>query len=70
MVGTSTSTGNECDTDDGSVGVVIHTASSLNFGLAAPLINALSKQKEITGDETYFIHVRAVHFCYDQMLMM
>ncbi|CAI7586243.1 unnamed protein product [Penicillium palitans] len=39
-----------------NIGIVIHTASSINPTLALHLINALSKQGEVSGEKTYFIH--------------
>lgn len=45
--------------DNFLVRIIIHTASSLNESLALHLITALGKQREVTGEETYFIHVSA-----------
>lgn len=39
------------------VSIVIHTASSIKSSLALHLITALSKQGELRGEKTYFIHV-------------
>lgn len=42
------------------VGIVIHTASSLNTDIALHLVTALAKQKEVSKQETYMIHVSEV----------
>ncbi|CAI7655918.1 unnamed protein product [Penicillium glandicola] len=39
-----------------NINIVIHTASSINPSPALHLITALSKQGEVTGEKTYFIH--------------
>ncbi|KAH6843095.1 hypothetical protein B0I37DRAFT_211899 [Chaetomium sp. MPI-CAGE-AT-0009] len=39
-----------------NVGIVIHTASSLNADMALHLVTALAKQKEVSKQETYMIH--------------
>ncbi|KAJ5195726.1 hypothetical protein N7449_006205 [Penicillium cf. viridicatum] len=39
-----------------NISIVIHTASSINPTLALHLITALSKQGEVSGEKTYFIH--------------
>ncbi|EAQ82880.1 hypothetical protein CHGG_11056 [Chaetomium globosum CBS 148.51] len=39
-----------------NVGIVIHTASSLNTDIALHLVTALAKQKEVSKQETYMIH--------------
>lgn len=39
-----------------TVDVVIHTASSGDFSLASPLLEALGKQKAKTGRPVYFVH--------------
>ncbi|CAL5871785.1 uncharacterized protein PFLUO_LOCUS6038 [Penicillium psychrofluorescens] len=39
-----------------NISIVIHTASSVNPDLALYLITALSKQGEVSGKKTYFIH--------------
>ncbi|KAI0131869.1 hypothetical protein BJ170DRAFT_691096 [Xylariales sp. AK1849] len=38
------------------ISIVVHTASSLDSRLALHLITALSRQREASGKETYFIH--------------
>ncbi|SPO06578.1 uncharacterized protein DNG_09268 [Cephalotrichum gorgonifer] len=40
-----------------NVGIVIHTASSLNTDMALHLVNALAKQKEVSNQDTYMIQV-------------
>ncbi|KAK9779764.1 putative NAD-dependent epimerase/dehydratase domain-containing protein [Seiridium cardinale] len=45
--------------------IVIHCASSIDPGLAFPLINALEKQKELSGEDTYFIHTSALSAFYE-----
>ena len=42
------------------VNIVIHTASSIDPALALNLVTALGKQKEASGEQTYFIHVSKV----------
>ena len=42
------------------VTIVIHCASSMDPSLASPLVSALAKQREISGEETYFIHVSKI----------
>ena len=39
------------------VSIVIHTASSIEPQFALHLITALGKRKELTGQDTYLIHV-------------
>jgi hypothetical protein len=39
------------------VTIVIHTASSIDPGLARPLVSALGKVKQVVGEDTHFIHV-------------
>lgn len=46
------------------VSIVIHCASSIEPSLALHLITALGKQKELSGDETYFIHVSTLLALY------
>ncbi|KAF4964988.1 hypothetical protein FSARC_7166 [Fusarium sarcochroum] len=48
------------------INVVIHTASSIDPGLAFPLINALAKQGETTGKATHFIHTSALSAFYEK----
>lgn len=54
------------------VSIVVHTASSIEPNLALHLITALGKRREVTGEETYFLHVStfsitspAVHYEID-----
>ncbi|KAL9058634.1 MAG: hypothetical protein Q9162_001641 [Coniocarpon cinnabarinum] len=49
-----------------NISIVIHVASSIDPGLALPLIDALSKRKEATGDKTYFIHTSALSAFYEK----
>ena len=49
-------------TDNLVVGIVIHTANSLNTDMALHLVTALAKQKEVSKQETYMIHVREAFF--------
>ncbi|KAK6071487.1 nad dependent epimerase dehydratase family protein [Seiridium cupressi] len=45
--------------------IVIHCASSIDPSLAFPLINALEKQKELSGEDTYFVHTSALSAFYE-----
>ncbi|KAJ4256785.1 hypothetical protein NW762_008881 [Fusarium torreyae] len=48
------------------IGIVIHTASSIDPSLAFPLINALGKRKETTGKVTHFVHTSALSAFYEK----
>ena len=41
------------------VNIVVHTAGCIDPGLVLPLVTALGKRREIIGEDTYFIHVKA-----------
>ncbi|KAF4612842.1 hypothetical protein G7Y89_g15531 [Cudoniella acicularis] len=45
--------------------IVIHCASSLDERLALHLITALGKQREVRGEETYFIHTSGLSAFYE-----
>ena len=49
-------------TDCPLVSIVIHCASAIDPTPAIHLIKALSKQKEVSGEETYCIHVNKFKF--------
>ena len=48
------------------ISIVIHTASSLDPGLALPLITALGKRREASGEQTYFIHTSGTSAFYQK----
>ncbi|KAI9706233.1 MAG: hypothetical protein M1820_004808 [Bogoriella megaspora] len=48
------------------ISIVIHTASSIDAGLALPLITGLGKQREVSGKQTYFIHTSALSAFYER----
>ena len=43
--------------DRSVVSIIVHTASAIDPSFALPLITALGKQKEASGEQTYYIHV-------------
>ncbi|MCJ1457103.1 hypothetical protein MMC28_007469 [Mycoblastus sanguinarius] len=47
------------------ISIVVHCASSINPALALNLITALSKQGEVSGEETYFIHTSGLSAFYE-----
>ncbi|KAL9609303.1 MAG: hypothetical protein Q9167_005921 [Letrouitia subvulpina] len=45
--------------------IVVHTASSIDSRLALHLISALGKQKEVSGEDAYFIHTSGSSAFYE-----
>jgi hypothetical protein len=37
--------------------VIVHTASAIDSRIVSALIEALGQRRELSGEETYFIHV-------------
>ncbi|KAI4264974.1 MAG: hypothetical protein L6R38_009734 [Xanthoria sp. 2 TBL-2021] len=48
------------------VSIVVHTASSIEPNLALHLITALGKRREVTGEETYFLHTSGLSAFYER----
>ncbi|MCJ1329775.1 hypothetical protein MMC10_006455 [Thelotrema lepadinum] len=46
------------------INIVIHTASSIDPTLALNLVTALAKQKQASGEQTYFIHTSGLSAFY------
>ncbi|RDW65612.1 hypothetical protein BP5796_10304 [Coleophoma crateriformis] len=49
-----------------NISIVVHTASSLDVSLALPLVAALGRQREVSGEDTYFIHTSGLSAFYER----
>ncbi|KAI9656895.1 MAG: hypothetical protein M1821_003534 [Bathelium mastoideum] len=47
------------------INIIIHCASSINPSLPLNLVTALGKQREISGEQTYFIHTSGLSAFYE-----